>query len=210
MPFTAETFEPEGADQHNDRDGEPLMKSLFSPIYKGDFSSQDERDIAVYLDGERALKWWHRNVARSHYSQQGWRREKVYPDFIFAMSHGITDNRVVVLEMKGKHLAGKDDTEYPESRIKRTLSRGHSQIFQEQPISGYRFGRPAIGTHGRLYLSRFNAVEPIQNLSKRALFKPLVQLLFEQDKRLGFAACVFSKLYPHFLDSLRQEAMIPQ
>jgi len=34
MPFTAETFEPEGSDQHNDRDGEPLMKSLFSPIYK--------------------------------------------------------------------------------------------------------------------------------------------------------------------------------
>jgi len=26
---------------------------------------------------------------------------------------------------------------YPESRIKRTLLRGHSQIFQEQPISGY-------------------------------------------------------------------------
>jgi len=126
MPFTAETFEPEGADQHNDRDGEPLMKSLFSPIYKGDFSSQDERDIAVYLDGERALRWWHRNVARSHYSLQGWRREKVYPDFIFAMSHGITDNRVVVLEMKGKHLAGNDDTEY-----KKAVLRLMSEAFVE-------------------------------------------------------------------------------
>ncbi len=57
-------------------------------------------------------------------------------------------------------------TYYPESRIKRTLSGGHSQIFQKQPISGYRLGRPAIGAHGRLYLSCFYAVEPIQNLSK--------------------------------------------
>ncbi|NTV17573.1 MAG: DEAD/DEAH box helicase family protein [Chlorobiaceae bacterium] len=118
MPFTAETFEPEGADQLNGRDGGPLMKSLFSPIYKGDFSSQDERDIAVYLDGEHALNWWHRNVARAHYSVQGWRREKVYPDFIFAMNHSETDNRVVVLEMKGKHLAGNEDTEYKKAVLK--------------------------------------------------------------------------------------------
>jgi len=130
MPFTAETFEPEGADQLNGKDGGTLTKSLFSPIYKGDFSSQDERDIAVYLDGERALKWWHRNVARSHYSLQGWRREKVYPDFIFAMSHGETDNRVVVLEMKGKHLAGNDDTEY-----KKAVLRLMSEAFVEDHVS---------------------------------------------------------------------------
>jgi len=89
-----------------------LAKSLFSPIYKGDFSSQDERDIAVYLDGDKALTWWHRNVARSHYAVQGWRREKIYPDFIFAVRHGEYASKLVVLEMKGKHLAGNDDTEY--------------------------------------------------------------------------------------------------
>ena len=130
MPFTAETFEPEGADQLNSRDGGPLMKSLFSPIYKGDFSSQDERDIAVYLDGERALTWWHRNVARTHYSVQGWRREKVYPDFIFAMSRDESDKRIVVLEMKGRHLAGNDDTEY-----KKTLLRMMSEAFVEDNIA---------------------------------------------------------------------------
>jgi type III restriction enzyme len=130
MPFTAETFEPEGADQLNGRDGGPLMKSLFSPIYKGDFSSQDERDIAVYLDSERALNWWHRNVARAHYSVQGWRREKVYPDFIFAMNHSETDNRVVVLEMKGKHLAGNEDTEY-----KKAVLRLMSEAFVEDKMS---------------------------------------------------------------------------
>ena len=112
LPFTAETFEPEGAEQLNGRDGGALDKSLFSPLYKGDFSSQDERDIAVYLDGDKALTWWHRNVARSHYAVQGWRREKIYPDFIFAVRHGEYASKLVVLEMKGKHLAGNDDTEY--------------------------------------------------------------------------------------------------
>lgn len=112
MPFQAETYEPENADQLLRVNGEPLGKSLFSPIYKGDFSSQEERDIAVYLDADQALQWWHRNVARSHYALQGWRREKVYPDFIFSVQHDANVSRVVVLEMKGKHLAGNDDTVY--------------------------------------------------------------------------------------------------
>ena len=70
------------------------------------------------MDGERALKWWHRNVARSHYSVRGWRREKIYPDFIFAVQHGGNDSRLVVLEMKGKHLAGNDDTEYKKAVLR--------------------------------------------------------------------------------------------
>ena len=115
MPFEAETFEPENAEMLIGNDGEALRKSLFSPIFKGDFSSKDEREIAVYLDGDRALTWWHRNVARSHYALQGWRREKIYPDFIFAVQHGETDSKVVVLEMKGLHLSGNPDTTYKQS-----------------------------------------------------------------------------------------------
>ena len=58
------------------------------------------------------------------------RREKVYPDFIFAMSHGVTDNRVVVLEMKGKHLVGNDDTEY-----KKAVLRLMGEAFVEDHVS---------------------------------------------------------------------------
>ena len=118
MPFEAETYEPETADQLVGKNGGALERSLFSPIYKGDFSSQDERDIAVYLDGDAALGWWHRNVARNHYSVQGWRREKVYPDFIFAMQRGEVANRLVVLEMKGQHLSGNPDTEYKKAVLR--------------------------------------------------------------------------------------------
>ena len=112
MPFEAETFESPTAEKL------AVEKSLFQPIYRGDFSSQDEREIAVYLDGENALTWWHRNVARSHYSVQGWRREKIYPDFIFATQLSESGNKLVVLEMKGKHLAGNDDTEYKKAVLR--------------------------------------------------------------------------------------------
>ena len=112
MSSGAETYEPEGAEQLVGKAGGPLEKSLVTPIYKGDFSSQDERQIAVYLDGEAALTWWHRNVARQQYAVQGWRRGKIYPDFIFALQSGAGAERLVVLEMKGSHLAGNLDTDY--------------------------------------------------------------------------------------------------
>ncbi|MFM9469845.1 hypothetical protein ACKI1K_44785, partial [Streptomyces scabiei] len=88
--------------------------SLFSPIYEGDLNP-DEREVAVYLDGEEALRWWHRNVAKNQYSMQGWRREKIYPDFIFGVQRDDGSTRIVVLEMKGEHLAGNEDTEYKQS-----------------------------------------------------------------------------------------------
>lgn len=116
MPVHTESFEPEGAAQLVRADGKALEKSLFSPIYRDDFSSSDERDIAVYLDADKTLDWWHRNVARSHYSVQGWRREKIYPDFIFALTTETKKRkRLVVLEMKGEHLSGNPDTVYKQA-----------------------------------------------------------------------------------------------
>jgi len=115
MPFKSQTFEPVGAEQLLSENGEALGKSLFAPIYRGDFSSNDERDIAVYLDSEQTLDWWHRNVAKSHFALQGWRKEKIYPDFIFAVRQSDTAHKLVALEMKGQHLAGNEDTTYKQA-----------------------------------------------------------------------------------------------
>lgn len=64
MPDTTITYEPDGAPQLVGSNGAALERSLFSPIYRGDFSDGEERDVAVYLDEQQALHWWHRNVAR--------------------------------------------------------------------------------------------------------------------------------------------------
>ncbi len=114
MPADSVTYEPEGADQMLGTDGGPLQRSLFAPMYKNDLN-QEEREVAVYLDAEKSLVWWHRNVARHQYVLQGWRRERIYPDFIFAVrpvnQYG-KGNRLVVMETKGDHLEGNTDTEY--------------------------------------------------------------------------------------------------
>ena len=107
MPITVETTEPEGGRQLLSGAGGPLEKSLFAPVYESELNS-DERDVAVYLDGEQALIWWHRNVARTQYGIPGWRKAKIYPDFIFAVQREGERKRVIVLETKGDQLDNLD------------------------------------------------------------------------------------------------------
>ena len=95
------------------KDGTPLQKSLFETVYQRDFNTL-ERDTAWYMDPREAVYWWHRiAVNQRSYSLQGWQRYRVYPDFL-ACLHGTEEGkfRFTVLETKGEHLKGNDDTEY--------------------------------------------------------------------------------------------------
>lgn len=107
MPFQIDTTEPANARQLVGSTGGPLQKSLFTPVYENELN-RDERDVAVHLDGEGALTWWHRNVARAQYGIQGWKRHKIYPDFIFAVQADGSSGRIAVLETKGDQLDNLD------------------------------------------------------------------------------------------------------
>lgn len=111
MPFERETNEASDTRQLLSGRGGALQRSLFAPMYESEFN-RAEREVAVYLDGEETLTWWHRNVARTQYCIQGWRRGRIYPDFIFAVRAGGAAGGIVVLETKGDHLDNPDDTEY--------------------------------------------------------------------------------------------------
>ena len=102
-----------------DDDGKLVEKSLFEPALAALTDSGLERDVACYLDSQAALRWWHRNVARSQYGLQGWKRNKVYPDFVFARLTGQGGQKLVVLETKGLHLAGSSDTAYKQALLQR-------------------------------------------------------------------------------------------
>jgi type III restriction enzyme len=117
MPETVETTEPENAPQLHNLIGGALEKSLFRPVYENEMNN-DERDVAVHLDGDKALIWWHRNVARAQYGLQGWKRARIYPDFIFAVRRGDGSPRITVLETKGDQLAYNLDTEYKREVLK--------------------------------------------------------------------------------------------
>ena len=95
------------------RDGHiTLERSLFLPIFATDLNN-DETKVAVYLDAEHTIKWWHRNgTDRGSYALRGWRKGNVYPDFVFAALKAGRNERIVALESKGDQLAGNLDTQY--------------------------------------------------------------------------------------------------
>ena len=95
------------------KNGEPLEKSLFEKVYQKEFNEL-EKNTAWYLDESQCVYWWHRiAVNQRSYGLQGWQRHRVYPDLL-ACVHGVEEGkfRFSVLETKGDHLKGNDDTEY--------------------------------------------------------------------------------------------------
>ncbi len=95
------------------KDGGDIEKSLFEKVYQRDFNEL-EKETALYLDTCQSVYWWHRiAVNQRSYSLQGWQRNRIYPD-ILACVHGTDEGkfRFTVLETKGEHLKGNDDTEY--------------------------------------------------------------------------------------------------
>jgi type III restriction enzyme len=111
-------------------DSKLIEKSVFEPALESLTDNGFERDVACYLDSQAALQWWHRNVAKAQYGLQGWKRNKVYPDFVFAKVSGAGHNTVVVLETKGLHLKGSDDTQYKQALLERL-----TQAFAQQSLS---------------------------------------------------------------------------
>jgi type III restriction enzyme len=112
-----------------DEDGAVVAKSLFEPALTALTDSGLERDVACYLDGRAALQWWHRNVAKTQYGLQGWKRNKVYPDFVFARIAEGGTAKLVVLETKGLQLKGSDDTVYKQALLQRLTSAYADQRF---------------------------------------------------------------------------------
>lgn len=95
-------------------DGLQVEKSLFVPATEDGLNGL-ERNVACYVDGKAATHWWFRNVARSQYGLQGWRKHKVYPDLIVSVRRDGGREHVMVLETKGQHLDNAD------TRYKRDL-----------------------------------------------------------------------------------------
>lgn len=97
--------------------GMPLQKPLFNQdgIFEKEFNAL-EKNFALHIDGHQAVAWWHRLAAKiDGYALQGWKRGKMYPDFIVCISssRGSSQQRqMLVLETKGLHLSGSPDTEY--------------------------------------------------------------------------------------------------
>jgi type III restriction enzyme len=110
---TLEVEVAEGDCQLYRKEGGELEKNLFNKVYERDFNEL-EKQTAWYLDSKDCVYWWHRiAVNQQSYSLQGWQRQRVFPDLL-ACVHGEKDGKYTfsVLETKGQHLKGNDDTAY--------------------------------------------------------------------------------------------------
>lgn len=99
-------------------DGSPMQKSLLAPALRVAGLNDFEWRVAGYLDQQAAVRWWHRNVAKAQLGLQGWKRHKVYPDFVFALGSTGSQQRLVLLETKGLHLQN-EDTRYKQLLLER-------------------------------------------------------------------------------------------
>lgn len=96
-----------------------LERSLFDFIPEENFN-ETEKAVAWYLDGQEKLLWWYRNLTRVDYSIQGWKKHKIYPDFLFANAEAKKPSRqskIFVVETKGIHLKN-EDTAYKQNVFK--------------------------------------------------------------------------------------------
>jgi type III restriction enzyme len=91
--------------------GTPLERSLYETAFKRDVNAF-EKDVALYLDENDAVTWWWRIAARRDWGLQGWMKNRVYPDFLIHLDAERDTARLLVLETKGKHLQGSEDTEF--------------------------------------------------------------------------------------------------
>ena len=85
--------------------------SLFDTVYPYHYNEL-EKQVAWYLDEQKAVKWWHRMVAKQDYHLQGWQKRKIYPDFLAFISPDNQVKKLSVLETKGDQLKGNEDTKY--------------------------------------------------------------------------------------------------
>ncbi len=104
--------------------GDLTNKSLFDFVAE-DQQNSYERAVALCLDRDENVLWWYRNlVGEDSFGIQGYRRNRLRPDFV---AHSKIDSHphhlVWVVESKGAQLKGNEDTEY-----KRDVARLFSEV----------------------------------------------------------------------------------
>lgn len=128
MPPTLEVLFRPGVDKWmTDANSDKLGRTLFLDGIKEGELNGFEQDVALYLDGKDAVAWWWRLTARGAWGLQGWRRSRVYPDFLLRLTGD--GERLLVLETKGKQLDNED------TAFKRGLMEALQNAYQ-RPASG--------------------------------------------------------------------------
>ena len=104
--------------QANREDGGQYLLNLFERTNEDELNGLENK-VATYLDQQERLFFWYRNRARKDYFVQGWKRGRIYADFIFTLRPEEPDvgdhfHQVFVMETKGV-FRQPADTDYKRS-----------------------------------------------------------------------------------------------
>lgn len=112
--FTIHATGPLTALTHDN--GDQVAKSLFDFV-ESERQNSYETAVALVLDRDVNVLWWYRNlVGEEHFAIQGYRKNRIRPDFVVQSGRNKKpEHRVVVIESKGRHLEGSPDTTYKRS-----------------------------------------------------------------------------------------------
>ncbi len=161
-------------------DGSPLQCPLFE-MEQDDFN-YDEREVARKIDENEPTLWWLRNDLKTiRYGVQGYRNQRVYPDFVLTQLDQRTDPKsnqeslplMVLFESKGSHLIGNDDTNYKSNLAKRISEIGNRFMWQPLHCKGKTFLR---------YRLRFEVLELGQD------WRGKMQTILAQEREVAKAA----------------------
>ena len=119
--LTFEVTQPSDREIRYKADGQLIGKSLFEEVWSRHFNRLEE-DVALYLDEVNAVRWWHRIAVQEDWHLTGWKKQRVFPDFLVALEETEGQpTRLVVVETKGLHLQN-EDTDY-KRRLFETLEK---------------------------------------------------------------------------------------
>ena len=124
-------------------DNTAIQRSLFDHVPEENINDL-EKSVAIYLDEQEKLLWWYRNMSRQDYHIQGWKRSKIYPDFVATDKHETKNDygTVYVLETKGIHLKN-EDTKYKQDVFALCNELGAKkdwkELFDEFPDHNFEF-----------------------------------------------------------------------
>lgn len=91
----------------------PYRHYLYEDLDLGSLNSL-ERRVGDIIDRQEKVLWWVRNkTGKEWYAIQGWKKNKIRPDFIVAKKKESDELEIVyILESKGEQLSGNPDTLY--------------------------------------------------------------------------------------------------
>jgi len=123
-------------------DNSQLERNLFEEVPE-EGMNQLEKTVAICLDEQEKLLWWYRNLSRQNYFVQGWKKNRIYPDFIFTQATDDDPNdydKIFVIETKGLHLMN-EDTAYKASVFDFCSNLGQQRDWRELNLE---FGQKEI------------------------------------------------------------------